>query len=163
MHLKESNVDPEKLVDKIPDVYFDWYARLLPGAIAVALYFYVGTATPEISATWLFIYVAVAYVAGHVIQPLSSLCVGGIQKLLRSNEAAYEKAKKNTALAGPVAKVSKAHAESVGMLSTCYLVVVVAFQLSNWGLIVWLLIVYFLLASFERAWARKRKIAALEA
>ena len=28
-----------KLADKIPDLYFDWYARFLPGAIGLIIYF----------------------------------------------------------------------------------------------------------------------------
>lgn len=162
MHHGEKKMNFEKLIEKLPDVYFDWYARLLPGAIALAIYFYLGKVPPDPSAGWLFIYAAIAYVAGHIVQPPSSLCIVGLRKVIRSNESLYEKEKKNKALAGQVSKVSKAHAESVGMLSTCFLISLVAFHLSNWGLITLILIAYFLLAAFERSWARKRKIEALK-
>lgn len=154
-------MDSEKLIDKIPDIYFDWYARLLPGIIALTIYFYAGNKAPDTSAAFLLIYAAISYTAGHIAQPLSSLCVAGLQKLVCSKEKTYETAKLNPALSGPANKISKAHAESVGMLSTSFLVAAVAFHLHNWEPIIWALIIYFFLAALERAWARKRKIEAL--
>ena len=151
----------EKLIDKLPDIYFDWYARLIPGVIALTIYFYAGNKAPDTSASFLFIYAAISYAAGHIVQPLSSLCVAGLQKLFRCKEDDYIRAKKNAELSGQVSKVSKAHAEAVGMLSTFFLVAAVAISLHNWELIIWGFIIYCFFAAFERTWAQKRKIEAL--
>lgn len=162
---KESDMN-DKFINKIPDIYFDWYARLIPGSIAVASYFFFGNKAFSTNATDLFVYAFAAYVCGHIIQPLSSLIVVNLfERVSGSNESTYAAAKKNKDLASPVGKVSKAHAESVGMLSSCLLVIAVAwyvFGLSNeWPRLLNFLIAYFFIASFERAWARRRKIDAL--
>jgi len=154
-------MNTEKLIDKIPDIYFDWYARFLPGVIAIIFYFLIGQEAPVITATYLFIYAATAYVLGHIIQPLSSLLVLGIQKTIGCNEAKYEAAKKNEQLTSPTSKVSKAHAESVGMLSSGLLIILAAYYLNIWNYISIGLIAYLILSSVERAFARKRKIEAL--
>ena len=37
----------DKIADKLPDVYFDWYARLLPGIAGILAFFIKGTGTHQ--------------------------------------------------------------------------------------------------------------------
>ena len=62
----------KSILDKIPDIAFDWYARLIPGFICVALVEYIY----RFKLDWIkdnFILVAMAaYIIGHLAQPFSS-------------------------------------------------------------------------------------------
>ena len=72
----------EKLADKIPDVYFDWYARLIPGVLALIFYFVVSNEAVKYSAMNIFLYCGVSYLMGHTVQPLSSLIIYFQEKIL---------------------------------------------------------------------------------
>ncbi len=160
-HLGEYRIVKEKITDKIPDVHFDWYARFLPGAIAVVFYFALSDKNAYISAAYLTLYAGIGYGVGHIVQPLSSFIVGWMQKVARSDEGKYINAKKGRTNQAQVSKVSKAHAEAVSMLSTSLLLMVVTTYLLAWSYLTGGVILYFLVASCERVHARKTKIEEL--
>lgn len=148
----------DKLAGKIPDVYFDWYARLLPGAIFLTFYFLISQKNPTISSAYFFLYLALSYIAGYIVQPASIFIIVILQKIAGCNEEKYKDAKKDTNLYKLTQKVSKAHAEAVGMLSTSILLLTVTTYCAAWSLLYGLAIAYFFAASIERVYARKRKI-----
>lgn len=148
----------ESLAGKIPDVYFDWYARLLPGSIAVAYYFFVSDTTPSITASYLFLYAAIGYAAGHIIQPPSSFLIRTFKRVLRSDEDKYNSVKTDISLDRQSRLVSKVYAEAVGMLSLSMLLTIIATYLEKWDFFTFLIVVYFFFSSVERTWSRKIKI-----
>ena len=156
------------LASKIPDVYFDWYARLIPGVIAVAIYLLLVKPTVTIDGWNIFVYGAWGYVLGHVVQPLSSSLVRIIQRTIvldkrkyQSEEDKFTHAKGKPAQLGHVANIKKAHAEAVGLLSTAILLVlvlfVVYFKVSAHSIVL-ALIPYLFFATYERTIDRRRKI-----
>lgn len=98
----------EKLTEKIPDIWFDWYARLLPGCLAISFYL-ISNETPMDAVrenAWVFLFSG--YLLGHLIQPISSGLIN-----LFSDRIKKKKAK----------LVSKAYAEFVGFFSLALLTV----------------------------------------
>ena len=154
----------EKIVEKIPDVHFDWYARLIPGSIAVALYFILSKAPYTIDGWHLFLYAAWAYALGHLAQPLASCVVKLIQKAIGTDEEKYERATQIRELKPRTLNVSKAYAETVGMLSTFILIsaalIIVNYQVKIES-IAYSILIYLLFATMERVFARKKKISEL--
>lgn len=152
----------DQIIDKIPDVYFDWYARLLPGLVAACLYFYLNEVNlSKLTVSLLIAYLFAAYIAGHIIQPVSSFLVDKIQKLIGTDEEHYTYAKSKPELKFFASKVSKAHSEAVSMFSSSLLVAAVVMisreriELSScWEF----LILYFLVMAVERCHSRKKKI-----
>lgn len=157
-------VNMETLADKLPDVWFDWYARLIPGTIGLTIYL-LGIdyfcKLPDLSQI-----VAVmfgGYLVGHVFQPVSSFFVKKIENLYK-NENKYAKAKSNTKIkSSSIRKVSKAHAEANSMFTIALVCIpnLIYFcgQIQYWiagGMI------YFILMTFERVRARNIKIEKLE-
>lgn len=147
-----------KLMEKIPDIYFDWYARLLPGAIGIALFFHMSNSTPTISASYLVLYAIIAYVSGHVVQPAASMIVGLLQLAIKTDEDTYAKAKADPNNQNLVDKVSKAHAEAVGMLSTAMILLAISVYFGSWPTLNIFFVIYCMTASLERSFSRKRKI-----
>lgn len=159
----------DKLLDKLPDVYFDWYARVLPGIISIIYYFYITNATFNNCESNLFLYAVISYVAGHSVQPISSFCVRKLNKFYKTDESVYKKARMDNSLYSLTNKVSKAYAESVGMVSTAILLFIIfAFYILHLIptgeftcdkiLISIISILFFIFSSIERILARKRKI-----
>ena len=140
----------DKLIEKIPDIYFDWYARFIPETIAVSYYFVLGNEEPKVTFGYTFLYALAAYVCGHVIQPASSLVVLGLQRLVRTDEEKYSAAKQKGSSPELIAKVSKAHAKAVGMLSIAGLLIALSLYLENWPTNTSLAVPYFLVAAIER-------------
>lgn len=151
----------EKIVEKIADAQFDWYARLLPGAIAVCYYFYISTTTPTVSLAYLAVYTAVAYLAGHITQPLSELIVRQIQEAIKTDEFAYTNYKKQYGRDHLSSLVNKAFAEAQCMLSSAILILSIMFYMNSFSTFSILSVLYFVGATFERVSARKRKISQL--
>ena len=149
------------LAEKIPDIYFDWYARLLPGAIAISYYFIDTEAIPDDDVINIVLYVILAYLLGHGIQPVSSFLIRIFQNITFNDNSRYNQAVKDGDQPRLVSLVSKAHAEAVGMLSSCILIILVTCVYSQFDWITIWLIIYFLGASTERVFARKRKITDL--
>ncbi len=85
----------ESLANKIPDLYFDWYARFLPGFFAVAYYFTLPGNDANFSANSLILYAAISYASGHAIQPVSSFIVKILEKDSNVSNLTYIEAKRN--------------------------------------------------------------------
>ena len=159
----------ENLVDKIPDAWFDWFGRFLPGCYALGILIWVHGSVPqllEVTIGSTALLVLAAYVLGNFIQPPSSYVLRKIQSRWPEDENLYSKAKNTGHVQTSLDKVSKAHAEGAGMLACFYFSITahVYFRLKHslgHASIFWLVAVYFLLMGYERALARHRKIDAL--
>lgn len=157
----------EFIAHRITDIQFDWYARLLPGAIAVVFYFHLSGERPDYSASMLFACGAVAYLLGHAAQPLSGLLVGWLQtRVDRAGggaESRYREYNQRNGRDHLSSVVLKAHAEATCMSSAAVLVPCVMAYVEEFS---WLgvgLAVYFALMTAERVFARHRKISHLPA
>ncbi len=151
---------------ELPDSWFDWYARLLPGCGGVFLYFALSNKIPTtVGPTEFFLFVFVGYLIGHVIQPLSGFIVNRIEQPI-TDENRYAGAKTNDQVPASLTRnVSKAHAEANSMCSCGLITAAIAVLLWNSrecpGCCWWCiggLTVYFFAATIERAFARRRKI-----
>lgn len=151
----------KSMADKIPDVYFDWYARFLPGAFAVVYYYYFSGKNPNYSVNYFIFYAAIGYGLGHAVQPISSFIVKIAESILRSDEKKYNQAKNIADNYGQLKVISKGHSEAVGMFSTSILFIVVNIYIGFWSVFTIFLPFYFVSASIERIWARKVKIDSL--
>lgn len=154
----------EKLVDKIPDVFFDWYGRLIPGVFVVMLYYFeCGSLPSKIRGTELFLLGAIAYIIGHFLQPLSSRIAVCLRK--ENLEVTYRKAIRQDRIKS-TALVTKAHAEAVSMFSSALgaLAVWVLCSLkdsSSAGCHLFVVAAIVAALGFERVDARDRKIREL--
>ena len=162
---------PDKIVGALPDIWFDWYARLIPGSFALGLYLYLsGFKTPDdINAVLVFVFLAFGYAIGHFLQPAAEWLIKFAERS-HHHEDVYVVAKHDP-LIGPslLNKVSKAHAEAVSMLACALglLFNILWFWYwgsrhlvhKYWGLAV---CVYLLVAAYERTSARDRKIKDLK-
>jgi hypothetical protein len=92
----------KELIEKMPDVWFDWFARLIPGCVGVSLYTIVIEKNYDLIFDNFIFFLFLGYIIGHIIQPISSGLINyylkGIAK--RKNEI-----------------VSKAYAEFAGFVS----------------------------------------------
>lgn len=150
------------IAEKITDIQFDWYARLLPGAIAVVFFFYLSQAEPDYAAGALVVSAAVAYLLGHAVQPLSAFCIGLLQHRIdptRESALLYREHKQLHGRDHLSSVVLKAHAEGTGMFSAAVLLPCVMLFVGRSSTLGILLTLYFLIMSFERTHARKSKIA----
>jgi hypothetical protein len=90
------------LAEKVPDVWFDWFARLIPGSIGIILFFLIIEKNYELLFENFIPFLFLGYIIGHTIQPVASSLINywkkGVQK------------RKNTI-------ISKAYAELVGFVS----------------------------------------------
>lgn len=154
----------EKLVDKIPDVFFDWYGRLIPGVFVVMLYYFeCGSLPAKIKGIELFLLGVIAYIIGHFLQPLSSriaVCLRKQNLEVRYRKAIGQDRIKSTAL------VTKAHAEAVSMFSSALgaIAVWVLCSLKDSdaaGCHLFVVAAIVAALGFERADARDRKIREL--
>ncbi len=86
----------EALTSKIPDVYFDWYARFLPGSIGVIAYFLITDTSFENLSSSLVLYGFISYLVGHVVQPPVGFIVKQLEiKISNGTEEKYKIVKKN--------------------------------------------------------------------
>lgn len=154
-------MDVNSISSKIPDFHFDWYARLLPGSFGVVVYIVLSGYEYKTGLSDLFLYACIGYVLGHVVQPLAGFLTKRIEQGIHSEKGEnekYKKLKKDPDNFTLVSKVSKAHAEANSMMSCAILLLVVIFYLKKVSLLPAFLILYFVVMSVERAFARKRKI-----
>jgi len=159
-----------KAIEKLPDIWFDWYARLLPGCFGVALYLYLSSEIPSTPTTpHVFLFLFFGYGLGHILQPLSSCLVKYWEKKRFGNEEKYERAKADDSVSESSRnKVSKAHAEANSMLSFALALILnmvhfwLSPKLNNFWFWFWfwpsVSLVYFLVMAIERTYARNRKI-----
>jgi len=162
-------MDWEKLLGKLPDVYFDWYARFLPGSVAIFAYFVITKTEFPVNVSGLVLWGFLAYLAGHVIQPIVGIIVKHFETRIRKatdakctsnldSEKIYKHYKNIGAKNAMVAKASKAHAEANSALASSLLLVIIGLltSFSPWLCVA---IVAFFGGAIERAFARRRKIA----
>ena len=158
-----------KLVDSLPDLYFDWYARLMPGVLAVLVFVTLGTPCQwtYVSDHKLFMFI-IAYVCGHFVQPAAGCVVKALEQWKDKKEGkGYEKHYANYKMKpnpnfNLIAKVSKAHAEANSMSSGA---IMLLFVFAYYGLKPLLLIgavCLLVLFACERVNARYRKIGDLK-
>lgn len=102
--MEDNNIQDygKQVFDKIPDIAFDWYARLVPGIIGISLLVITDDIKIDFLSKNLGISILIAYLIGHITQPFSS---GILQKK-------YSKLKEKK---GPL--LSKAYSELVGFFS----------------------------------------------
>lgn len=114
---------PDKIIGALPDIWFDWYARLIPGSFALGLYLYLSPSfckPDEINAVDVLVFLASGYAIGHFIQPLAEWLVKNVEGKY-GNEGSYVEAKHDPRIgASLLNKVSKAHAEAVSMLACVF-------------------------------------------
>lgn len=156
----------EKVVDKLPDVLFDWYARFLPGCLGVGIYMYLSPKFTVIpSGGEIVLYLFAGYMIGHILQPIASFLVRQLAKLI-CDEDKYTKAQhaENPNIA-MISLVKKAYAEAVSMFLMLLVILMnwIWFHAdprvgSAWW---WAAAAYFLGATIERIVARRRKISKL--
>jgi len=159
------NAALNKAVSGVPDVWFDWYARFIPGCVTVALFYFLngGEIPDRIGATQLTLFLIGGYFIGFLIQPPAGWAVKRAEEHIFRQERDYEAAKR----AGANPKVvSKIRAEANGM---CTLAIVSAiygylFWRSGRGniWIVFLPSLYFFWATWDRLTSRNRKILGLK-
>jgi hypothetical protein len=150
-------------MDKLPDVWFDWYARLLPGTLGVLCFESAGGNLVDVpDAGRIPAILLIGYLVGHILQPLVGFITKFVERLL-GKETKYAKAKLNKQM-NPIltTKVSKAHAEANSMLACAIVLALNAWfwhstiaTVSSGYLIVALTC---LLGFIERVYARSRKI-----
>jgi hypothetical protein len=159
-------MDLDALTNKIPDMYFDWYARFIPGSIGVIAYYLLTENTFSVSTSNLVLYAFVSYLLGHISQPLVGFIVKRIESIIESDPGnKYPTAKKTAGNESLVGKVSKAHAEANSMLASALILLGLAIYLKIYlkieSCLLNVSILYFAVMTIERAFARKRKIGDL--
>ena len=83
-----------KAIENLPDIWFDWYARLMPGCFGVALYLYLSSSIPAApNKVEVVLFLLFGYGLGHVFQPLTGFTIKRVEKLY-GDEPVYAKAKK---------------------------------------------------------------------
>ncbi len=92
----------KSLTDKIPDVWFDWYGRLIPGCIGIIIYISIFRDNYEFLFKNFLKLLFLAYLIGHIFQPFSSGLINFWMKDI---------SKRKTKI------VSKSYAELVGFIS----------------------------------------------
>jgi hypothetical protein len=156
----------DKIADKIPDVYFDWYARLIPGLAASGAYLF--KATPDVLSLAIehtVIVFFIAYLVGYFIQPISSSIVKRFEYAYGGEKALEEHKRSGISKDSLETKASKAHAEAVSMMSAALLIFVVTIyyliKSCDWDFVYLGLVVFLLISAFLSIRSRKRKIAVL--
>jgi hypothetical protein len=153
----------DKTVGQLPSIWFDWYARLLPGCFGLGLYMYLSSSIPQpVTAVDGALFLAAAYILGHILQPLAGFMVKGVEELY-GREPAYAKAKRNSSTrVSSLNTVSKAHAEANSMAAFALALLLNLCLFWNSKVLnkylAFATLTYFALAFLERTRARDRKI-----
>jgi len=153
----------EKIAEQLPDIWFDWYARLMPGCFGLGLYLVLSSKVPASPTdAQVVLFVMGGYLVGHALQPASSFVTKLIEKIWGRDQN-YAEAKGADTPIATLNKVSKAHAEATSMAAfTIALLINLLLRFFespklHKGIALGALL-YFAAATFERAWARSRKI-----
>ena len=105
-------------IAKLPDIWYDFYGRLLPGAYGVSFFqlFVLGQSIEATLENFLYIMIS-GYLLGHIFQPISSMIILWRE---RKHDPDDQKGQVNSEM-GPETRaahlLSKAHAEGAGMVS----------------------------------------------
>jgi hypothetical protein len=141
----------------LPEVWFDWYARLIPGCVGITLYYWFLSLPFHFKVEEIFLFIFLGYIIGHIIQPLSSKVVTLIpgKKLEPRTDRL----------------TSKAYSELISMCSCFFVTIIVLI----WGIsktesipdkkyfVIALLLLYFLVGTWLRADATDKKVKSFEA
>ncbi|ADE53586.1 hypothetical protein [Coraliomargarita akajimensis] len=153
----------DKAVEKLPDLHFDWYARLIPGLAGLIAYASTESeGVREQLSDNLLLSIGLAYLIGHFAQPLASAITKVIEK--KSGREADWNHYRGSAEAIPLllSKVSKAHAEAVSMMSSSIIILAVfIYRIVDTMQAEWLLVFcscILFIFGIERCRARARKI-----
>lgn len=151
---------------RIPDFWYDWYARLIPGSIGVSLYlFSINFQILAISTSQILLFLLIGYIVGFILSPISSHLTRKVVSKHPKNEVIYSTAKLNPQISPDVYnKISKAYAEACSMLTIAIMIGLSVFFFKNYIHVTALLIsvIYFVIMWIERIYARKRKIEELK-
>ncbi len=158
----------DKIAENLPDVFFDWYARLLPGCVGICTYLlgieYFKQIPPISNVISLMV---LGYLIGHCLQPFSGYFVKKMEEKY-NHEKIYSVAKAHKEVKSEsTAKVSKAHAEANSMFSCMVITLpnIIYFSIiHNWILsfLLLTLAIYFFFMTKERVFARDKKILKLQ-
>jgi hypothetical protein len=152
--------DVKEFGNLLPDVYFDWYARFIPGSIGVALYYQPCNKMFDATVTNLVLHGFLAYVIGHLVQPMAGFVVKRLEMVTKSDhDKRYALAKSDPKCESKVKKASKAHAEANSMCAIAIIMsIMMICKLSQSSIWMYIAIAYCCLMTIERVYARKRKI-----
>lgn len=153
----------DEIAEKLPDVYFDWYARLLPGVAGVIAFAVKGTAEQRAYVSeHVAITVFIGYLVGHFIQPAGSFIAKQLEKSENVEEAFSAYKGRSDKIPELIAKASKAHAEAVSMASGSLVAscLVIYYGITSCVWDSWLIAAALVLFLFtiERVKARSRKV-----
>ncbi|MFH1496225.1 MAG: hypothetical protein ABII82_00230 [Verrucomicrobiota bacterium] len=115
----------ENISNHIPDVWFDLYARFLPGAFAIS---FIGisnfSSLDSVSPALLTTFLIGSYLVGHIIQPIGSTLAKGIIGCIDcadKREPKYQKLVFTSGFGREHKLVEKAYSEAVGFCSMSYI------------------------------------------
>ena len=110
----------ESVLRSIPDIWFDWYARLVPGIFGTTVFIFLsGQEISDFPISFLIVLLIISYIVGSLVAPPSTLISKYLDHFVANdNKYATQKRKaKNENDRLPLRNVSKAHSEAVGMMS----------------------------------------------
>lgn len=145
-------MNTDDITKMLPDGWFDWYARLIPGCIGVATYFWLFNISFDRKIEDILLLAFLSYVVGHITQPFSSSIVN---KLFKN-----ELQPRTNRL------ISKSYAETISMFSSSIItIIIVIYSIFDRRknepreyIIPTLLIVVFFVGTWLRGQATKNKI-----
>lgn len=155
----------EKIFEQIPDVWFDLYARLIPGFFCVIT---AGFLFFDIQPTnQLLLIFVLSYVVGHIAQPIASLVARVLEYQIFDRNGNIKKCRKYFDAGSRESKLlSKQHAECACFASLSILTVIIfaATKIKSMSsvcsvcsdtseYILWGLLLYFIICTFLRAHA----------
>ena len=152
------------MFSNLPDIWFDWYARLLPGTFGVFIFDFSFNHFIFIFPTFerMIVIIIIGYIVGPLIQPL----VGAIIKVIEKREGVediYRRAKPDpNTKESSLRKVSKFHTEANSMLACALFLAVNVIYFwgdnSFYSVLYIVLFLYCLWAMVQRIKSRSRKI-----
>jgi hypothetical protein len=164
-----NRMDPKIITElKIPDLWYDFYARFLPGTLFVASLYILWPGDASIPSGWMGAIIAFGgYIAGLLLQPLSSELTGLLHDLMAhlvTGDKYYVRKQKHL---DPRRILSKMHGETTFFVQ-CFIMssVLIILQMisslnleSSTGTIIAniFFIVYVLLMAVDMAWRRVRR------
>ncbi|MFT5730784.1 MAG: p-aminobenzoyl-glutamate transporter AbgT [Desulforhopalus sp.] len=109
----------DKFFENIPDIWYDFYARFIPGFTAIVTFNFLHSQnikSPKIEV--LVYYIILGYIIGHIIQPSSAKIARKIQYEKYDNEENIKNCRENIDASTREAKLlSKQHSECVCFVS----------------------------------------------
>ena len=152
----------------IPDLWFDFYARFLPGILFISALYFLWPGDPNIPSGWLLVLLALAgYCCGLLVQPISSEIVGlihsGIARIATGDNDYVRKQRHHD----PLRILSKMHGETTFFVQ-CFVLGIVLLMLQKTSLLqlkgidktiaaTWLFLMFALVMAVDVAWRRVRR------